>query len=217
MAEVEAPAREPATVDSIPARSKLPDGSHVLAEAHAFVVLERGATRHCGSAVNERLVQLLRLPTGGSGRVPQFQLVVHPREADGAGGGEALRVPLDGSCRISPALRKLRAESHFVKKDGESLLRAINTQDGDDIKLYVFDVNHPSGVVFFDFLRVKQKCVGLGFRNVKEALGWYVYVAAVCGLMSPGDPDFSRAIGGQGLADHAAAPRALMLDMDDQA
>lgn len=42
---------------------------------------------------------------------------------------------LDKLCSMSPALRRLRRETHFVKPDGESLMQAINRMDGEEIKL----------------------------------------------------------------------------------
>jgi hypothetical protein len=44
-------------------------------------------------------------------------------------------VELDTRCSMTPALRKIRREPHFVKPDGESLLKAINRLDGEPINL----------------------------------------------------------------------------------
>jgi hypothetical protein len=42
---------------------------------------------------------------------------------------------LDTRCSMTPALRRIRREIHFVKPDGESLVRSINNMDGQEIKL----------------------------------------------------------------------------------
>lgn len=42
---------------------------------------------------------------------------------------------LDTRCSMTPALKRIRRETHFVKPDGESLLRAISQLDGEEIKL----------------------------------------------------------------------------------
>jgi hypothetical protein len=42
---------------------------------------------------------------------------------------------LDTRCAMVPALRRIRRETHFVKPDGESLVRSINNMDGQEIKL----------------------------------------------------------------------------------
>lgn len=44
-------------------------------------------------------------------------------------------VQLDTRCGMKPALRKVRREKHFIKPDGESLMRAINRMDGEPINL----------------------------------------------------------------------------------
>lgn len=36
---------------------------------------------------------------------------------------------------MTPALRRIRRETHFVKPDGEGLARSINNLDGKEIKL----------------------------------------------------------------------------------
>lgn len=42
---------------------------------------------------------------------------------------------LDTRCSMTPALRKIRREPHFLKPDGESLLQAINRMDGEKLDL----------------------------------------------------------------------------------
>jgi hypothetical protein len=44
-------------------------------------------------------------------------------------------VLLDSRCSMAPALRRIRRETHFVKPDGESLVRSINNLDGKEVKL----------------------------------------------------------------------------------
>jgi hypothetical protein len=81
---------------------------------------------------------------------------------------------------------------------------------------YVFEVRRANPNPFLALLRAGASVARLGFTNVKEALGWYIYVAACANILSEKDPDFSKVIKAQqGLAEHAAAPHALMLEFDD--
>lgn len=81
---------------------------------------------------------------------------------------------------------------------------------------YVFEVRRANPNPFLALLRVGASVARLGFTNVQEALGWYIYIATCANLMSEKDPDFSKVIKAQqgGLAEHAAAPHALILDFD---
>lgn len=210
-------ASKPATmsIGDIPTRKTLLDGSHLLAETSAFLVLENNVhTKKCGSLVNEHTVQLIRThrdPTTGR---PDFKLVVKPRE--GEAGDVEQSLLLDTRCSMTPALRRIRRETHFVKPDGEGLARSINNLDGKEIKLYVFEVSRGCGNPFLDLLRLRRTTLRLGFTSSQEALGWYVYAAACARIMSDADPDFSKVIKQQqGLAEHAAAPHALILEFDE--
>lgn len=81
---------------------------------------------------------------------------------------------------------------------------------------YVFEVRRGNPNPFLNLLRIGHSVARLGFTNVNVALGWYIYVAACANIMSDKDPDFSKVIKAQqGLAEHAAAPHALMLQFDD--
>lgn len=81
---------------------------------------------------------------------------------------------------------------------------------------YVFEVRRSNPNPFLNLFRVGQSVVRLGFINLSEALGWYVFTAACASIMSEHDPDFSKVIKQQqGMAEHAAAPHALMLQFDD--
>eukprot|EP00878_Enallax_costatus_P007990 GHUV01008357.1.p2 GENE.GHUV01008357.1~~GHUV01008357.1.p2 ORF type:complete len:157 (+),score=52.54 GHUV01008357.1:959-1429(+) len=123
---------------------------------------------------------------------------------------------LDGRCRIAPALRQLRKETHFVKPEGESLLTAVAKSDGEEIKLYMFDVIRPASNPLFNLLRINQQRISLGFKTLEEAMGWYIYTAACASILSDQDPDFKKVIGHQmTLAEHAAATPALLLRFDD--
>lgn len=54
---------------------------------------------------------------------------------EGEAGDVERVVQLDTRCCMTPALRKIRRETHFVKPDGESLMQAINKLDGEEVKL----------------------------------------------------------------------------------
>lgn len=54
---------------------------------------------------------------------------------EGEAGDVERVVQLDTRCGMTPALRNIRRETHFVKPDGEGLLQAINKLDGEEVKL----------------------------------------------------------------------------------
>jgi hypothetical protein len=81
---------------------------------------------------------------------------------------------------------------------------------------YAFEVCRSNPNPFLNLLRMGQSVVRLGFTNLNEALGWYIYAATCATLMAEHDPDFRKVIKQQqGLAEHAAAPHALILQLDD--
>jgi hypothetical protein len=54
---------------------------------------------------------------------------------EGEAGDAEQALVLDTRCAMTPALRRIRRETHFVKPDGEGLARSINNNDGQAIKL----------------------------------------------------------------------------------
>lgn len=196
---------------AIPIRKTLEDGSRLLAESEAYLVLERGhgTSLSCGSLVNQHKLQLLRLPHS-----TQFKLVVHAREEDGQASGKSIEVPLDGRVRMTPALRKLRRGTHFVKPDGQSLLKAVACSTGTTVNLFTFEVSRPGASPILSLLGIGKRAVGLGFETLEEAMGWYLYIAACATLLDEKDPDFTKALThGVGLAEHAANAHVPILEL----
>jgi hypothetical protein len=126
--------------------------------------------------------------------------------------GSTSVLPLDdGKVSMKPALASIRRETHFVKPDGEGLLRAINNGDGEVIHLYTFEVSHSSGMPLLDLFGIKCTSVSLGWKSLEEALGWYVYIAVCASLMSPEDADARKALGVHGMAERVADAHVPML------
>lgn len=81
---------------------------------------------------------------------------------------------------------------------------------------YVFEVRRAAATPLLGLLRLGGGSVlRLGFRDLGEALAWYIYIAVCANVMAENDPDFSKVIQHQSLARHAATTPALLLQFDD--
>ncbi|KAI8463051.1 MAG: hypothetical protein J3K34DRAFT_445470 [Monoraphidium minutum] len=198
------------TAEDVPARSELPDGGALLAEADAYRVLEGGRLVRFGGLVAPQKLRLVRHKRAG--RVA-YALRIEPTEPGGSG-GKPLEIELNARTRLTPArLSGLKHGKHVLKPAGESVASAALNSTGSDIELVVIEVTQKASNPLLALIGRSGAHAALGFDSPSEAKGWHLYLSAVLGVVDEADGrTFEAMCAKHSAAGHQAHTLGAMFD-----
>lgn len=188
------------TVDSIPKRVPLPDGSgDLLAEADAFRLVESDRHLiHAGGLIAPAKLQLIRRKEDGH---MKYELAVSNGGDATAGGPMTLHLGSHTSLEPSK-LSGLRVAKHVVKPKGESVLKAVANSDGDYADVVVIQVHEkaPGALGAIG----GGATVAVAFQDQAEAKGWFVYLSSCLGILDEAEGGTFEALCAKSAAGHEA-------------